>query len=58
MNPRLERIQKLQDKLNRIGNALCDYPYTKRQDVMDDWIAFDETKIELEIQQAYLLLEI
>lgn len=57
LSPRTERIQKLTDKLNRIGTALIEYPYTNQNDIIEDWAAFEATEKELQIQQSYLLLE-
>lgn len=57
LSPRTERIQKLTDKLNRIGTALIEYPYTNQKDIIEDWSAFEATEKELQIQQSYMMME-
>ena len=54
---RLERIVKLQKRLQRIDNALKNYPYKNERDVREDFAAYAATEKEIQIQQAYLLLE-
>lgn len=58
LSPRTERIQKLTDKLNRIGTALIEYPYTNQNDIIEDWTAFEATEKELQIQKAYYSQEL
>lgn len=57
INPRLERIEKLKAKLARIQNALTNFQYTNKNHILEDFVAFTETEKEIQIQQAYLILE-
>lgn len=54
---REERIAKLRDKLTRIETALKNYPYKNHKDILEDLFAFEETEKEIQIQQAYWLME-
>jgi hypothetical protein len=50
---RKERIAKLENKIQRVTNALRTYPYTKAKDYLDDLGALELFQKELEVQQAY-----
>lgn len=54
---RQDRILALKDKLKRINYALTNFRYTNKNDILEDFTAFTVTEKELQIQQAYLLLE-
>lgn len=54
---RLERIEKLKKRLARIENALKSFPYTNKAHILEDVAALEATQKEIEVQQAYLLLE-
>lgn len=58
INPRTERIEKLKAKLSRIQNALTNYRYTNKNHILEDFVAFTETEKEIQIQEAYYLLEL
>lgn len=55
--PRFERIEKLKKRLARIENALKSFPYTNKKHILEDAVALEATQKEIEVQQAYLLLE-
>lgn len=57
INPRIERIEKLQKKLARIQNALTNFQYTNKKHILEDVAAFEDTEKEIQIQSAYLLQE-
>lgn len=54
---RKERIAKLENKIQRVTNALKTYPYTKPRDYLEDLGALEKFQKELEVQQAYTLIE-
>jgi lipid II:glycine glycyltransferase (peptidoglycan interpeptide bridge formation enzyme) len=54
---RQERITKLQNKIQRVTYALKNYRYTKAKDYLEDLAALEAFQKELQIQEAYLLLE-
>jgi hypothetical protein len=50
---RADCIKKLEDKLSRVTNALKNYPYKNKQDIIDDFVAFERIEKELQIQKAF-----
>lgn len=54
---RKERIVKLENKIQRVTNALVTYPYTNAKDYLDDLAALENFEKELQIQQSYVLIE-
>jgi hypothetical protein len=55
---RLERISKLLAKLERISSALKNFSYKNTKDILDDLAAFEATEKEIQIQEAYLMMEV
>lgn len=54
---RQERIKLLQNKIQRVTYALKNYRYTKAKDYLEDLTSLEAFQKELQIQQAYLLME-
>lgn len=54
---RQERIKLLQNKIQRVTYALKNYRYTKAKDYLEDLASLEAFQKELQIQQAYLLVE-
>lgn len=54
---RKERISKLENKIQRVTNALKTYPYTNTKDILEDAASLENFQKELDIQQAYSMIE-
>lgn len=55
---RLERIAKLAKKRDRVLNALKNFPYTNKAHILEDASVLEEVEKDIEIQRAYLMLEL
>ena len=54
---RKERMTKLENKIQRVTNALKTYPYTNPSDYLEDLSALESFQKDLDCQKAYSQLE-